>query len=141
MRPNRGREGGGESRSRARGRGREGGERRGRGGGLEVVLEGEGWMAEGRFLVYMLPKTVLTTRSRFSLICYHGLYVTKSGHYEPFHLYETTHISENVLYFLVPDTWRDVEIELIIARGSETAHSKDDVPIFQNLQKNRKSVT
>ena len=55
-------------------------------------------MADGGFLVYMLPKTVVTRRSLFSLIRYHGLYETKSGHYEPFHLYETTRISENVLY-------------------------------------------
>ena len=36
--------------------------------------------------------------------------------------------------FFVPGTWRAVEIELIIARGSQAAHLKYGVPIFQNLQ-------
>ena len=33
-----------------------------------------------------------------------------------------------------------VQNELIIARGSQAAHLKDDVPIFQNFQQNQKSV-
>ena len=42
--------------------------------------------------------------------------------------------------FFASGRWRAVETEPIIARGSEAAHLKDGVPIFQNLQKNQKSV-
>ena len=40
----------------------------------------------------------------------------------------------------VPRTWRAVEIELVIAGCSQVARWKDGMLIFQNLQKNRKSV-
>ena len=39
--------------------------------------------------------------------------------------------------FFVPGSCRAVETELIIARGSESAHLKDGVPIFQILQKTK----
>ena len=35
---------------------------------------------------------------------------------------------------------RAVEIELEVVRGSQAAHLKDGIVIFQNLQKNRKFV-
>ena len=46
-----------------------------------------------------------------------------------------------ILYvFFVSGTLRAVEIELEIVRGSQAAHLKDGIVIFQNLQKNRKFV-
>ena len=46
-----------------------------------------------------------------------------------------------ILYvFFVSGSLRAVEIELEIVRGSQAAHLKDGIVIFQNLQKNREFV-
>ena len=44
------------------------------------------------------------------------------------------------MFFFVSGTLRAVEIELEIVRGSQAAHLKDGIVIFQNLQKNREFV-